>query len=123
MDTSPESVAATLDKWQKRLGLSDWVVSAKFETQEHLTGQAKTTIYDTTQIAKICLLSPGDRQESDPNDSDIELDILHELIHVRLWSIDPKNPDPSTHVLREQAIEWIAKALIETDRKEKVCQK
>lgn len=100
-----------LDKWKKRLGLSDWKISIEFNTQDHLDGQAKTRIYETSQVAKVFILSPEDRQKSDPNDSSIELDIVHELIHVRLWAIDPKDADRLTHALREQAIEWLARAL------------
>lgn len=106
-----------LSKWQKRLGLSDWEITAERAPQNHVSGQAKTTIYSESQIARIFLLDESDRQGSDPNDKDIEHDLIHELLHVRLWAIDPKKSDDNTHVLREQAIDWIAKALLSSDRK------
>ena len=108
-----------LKKWQQRLGLSDWDITVDFSTQEHISGQAKVTIYSASQKAKIFLLNENDRQKSDPNDQDIEFDLVHELLHIRLWSFDPLNAKGNDHILREQAMDWIARALIRTDRKAK----
>jgi hypothetical protein len=109
-----------LRKWQKRLGLSDWEIIIRYsDTHEMDGGPAKTKINDELQHADIRLLLPEDRQKNEPADKDIELDIIHELIHVRLWAIDPRTNDSLLHICREQAVEWIAKALITTARTEK----
>lgn len=108
-----------LEKWVTRLGLSDWDVTVKFSDGPDIDqNQGRTRIYYNTQKATIQIMRPEDRQSSDPNDSDIALDLLHELIHIRLWAIDPKDPDNNTHILREQAIDWIARALLSADRQE-----
>lgn len=112
-------ITQELKKWQKRLGLSDWDITVDFSPQDHLSGQAKATIYASTQKAKIFLLDETDRQKSDPNDQDMEFDLVHELIHIRLWSFDPREAKDNDNILREQAIDWITRALIQMDRKEK----
>lgn len=109
-----------LEKWKKRLGLSDWDITVQHrDAQDMNQSPARTIIRENMQHADIRIMDKTDRQKSDPADIDQELDLVHELIHVRLWAIDPKDPGPVTYTCREQAIEWIAKALIETDRKVK----
>jgi hypothetical protein len=106
-----------LKKWQGRLGLSDWDITIKIRDAQDMNQNVATTrVRENMQHADIRLMDKGDRQQSDPGDSDPELDLVHELVHVRLWSIDPVNAEGALHTCREQAIEWIAKALISTDR-------
>ncbi len=113
MDT--KKILAT---WQKRLGLSDWEIDITLESAIMTNnGQACTKIYATSQKAVMVVMQESDRQASDPNDNDIELDIIHELIHIRLWAIDPE-AEGILHTCREQAVEWIAKALTSLDRRE-----
>lgn len=107
-----------LKKWQKRLGLSDWIITVGKISQEHVSGQAKTTIWNESQTAKIFLLDEADRQKTDPNDQDIEHDLIHELLHIRLWSFDPMDAKGNDHILREQAIDWISRGLVLSDRGE-----
>ena len=107
-----------LDKWKSRLGLSDWDITVKFrDAQDMEQYPGKCKIRANIQHADIRLMAKDDRQKSDPSDVDPELDLVHELIHVRLWAIDPKNAEGALYTCREQAVEWIAKALIATDRK------
>ena len=106
-----------LQKWQTRLGLSDWKISIRFNDANDMDqNPAKTSIQTNIQNADMRVMCPEDRQYSDAGFADIELDIVHELIHIRLWSIDPLNAEGILYTCREQAIEWIAKALIESDR-------
>ena len=108
-----------LQKWQKRLGLMDWTINVRFSDwcdQNQASGRAHIKM--NIQFADIRLLALEDRQENDPCDTDPELDLVHELIHVRLWATDPSDAVGALHHCREQAIEWIAKALITTDRTE-----
>ena len=102
-----------LKKWQNRLGLIQWDISIKFlEARDIGYHEAKTMIYKNQERAVIRLMQEGDKQISERFNDTYELDILHELIHIRLWAIDPNDPDDNTHTLREQAFEWIAKALV-----------
>lgn len=106
-----------LKKWQKRLGLSDWDITIRFRDAQDMNQNCATTrIRANMQHADIRIMNEDDRQKSDPADSNQELDLVHELVHVRLWAIDPDGAEGVLHTCREQAIEWIAKALIESDR-------
>ncbi len=107
----------TLDKWKKRLGLSDWDISIDWrDAMDMQQKAAKTFINPSGQSAEIRILAMGDRQDCEKAEQDPELDIVHELVHVRLWAIDPQDPGDTLHICREQSIEWIARALIESDR-------
>jgi len=103
-------------KWQKRLGLLDWYITICFRDARDMDQYpARTKIQQNTQHADIRLMMPEDRQKSDPQDGNIELDIVHELVHVRLWAIDPLDAEGALYTCREQAIEWIARALISSE--------
>ena len=110
-----------LIKWQKRLGLQDWDITVDFRDARDMNQHpGKTAIQENIQTADIRIMALDDRQKCDPADADPELDIVHELVHIRLWSIDPpKNAERTLHICREQAIEWIAKALVKLDRRKK----
>lgn len=106
-----------LEKWQKRLGLSDWGISVRTRDARDMNQcPGHTKIQANIQRADVRLMRPEDRQACDPGDEDIELDLVHELIHIRLWSIDPSDASGALYTCREQAVEWIAKALIASDR-------
>jgi len=106
-----------LKKWQGRLGLSDWMISVQFKDCIDMNqSQGRTEIQKSNQYASIRLLQIEDRQKSDESENDPELDLVHELIHIRLWAIDPDVFEGALHICREQAIDWIAKALITSDR-------
>ena len=108
-----------LEKWKKLLGLTDWDIKISFRDALDLdTGPARSNHNPNLQTADIRILAMNDRQASHMSDSDPESDIVHELIHIRLWPIDPKENDIGRvhSICREQSIEWIAKALINLDR-------
>ena len=109
-----------LKKWKSRLGLSDWDITVKFRDAVDLDDNiAATIVRASLQSADMRLLNKGDRKASDPVAGDMELDLVHELVHVRLWAIDPTDAEGVLHQCREQAIEWIAKALVNLDRQNK----
>jgi len=106
-----------LKKWQSRLGLSDWNITIKFDTARNMNDNLGSTyLQNQVQMADIRIKALNDRQKSDSAENDPELDLVHELIHIRLWAIDPRDAEGVFHICREQAIEWIAKALITSDR-------
>ncbi len=113
--TQDEAEKALL-KWQKRLGLLDWKITICFRDARDMDQYpAKTKIQRHLQHADIRLMAMNDRQKSDPADGYPELDIVHELIHIRLWAIDPLDAEGALYTCREQAIEWIARALVNTE--------
>jgi len=106
-------------KWQPRLGLLDWDINIKFVDARTLNDNVASTKLSThLQRAFITVLDIEDRQKSS-KEHDIELDTVHELLHVRLWlqdSIINQRNNDYEDIIREQSIEHIARALITTDR-------
>ena len=108
-----------LKKWQKRLGLSDWSITIAFrDCRDMDNSTGKVLLQQNLQNADIRIMQESDRQKTDRADGDIELDVVHELVHIRLWAIDPRDAEGILYTCREQAVEWIAKALIKSDRNE-----
>mgnify|MGYP003958937009 FL=1 len=117
-----EDLKKIVKKWQPRLGLSDWTIKIRFSDMRAIDGLAQTTIQNNMQNADIQILQPGDRQASDMADHDIEQDVVHELVHVRLWMQDKvlaeRNIDIE-YTLREQSVDWLAKAMLIAERSNK----
>ena len=112
-----DKIKADLIKWKSRLGLSDWDITVEFKNaQDMRQNMGIAAIRENIQHAAIRLMKTEDRQQSEPGEDDIELDLVHELIHVRLWAVDQDDTKGVPHACKEQAIEWIAKVLIKTDR-------
>ena len=106
-------------KWQERLGLRGWHIKISFRNKHDLEGNpAASFIQKTTQNVSVRVLHPKDRQKSDAAYDSIELDIIHELLHVRLWALDVVEVDDTTQTLKEQAFDWIARAMLASERRE-----
>ena len=110
-----EYIKQALKKHQTLLGLSDWDITVGFFDARSLDQySAKTKIQPNVLCADIRLMDMADRQACDPADKDPELDLIHELIHVRLWAIDPtgkEDCEPTLYICAEQSIESIARAI------------
>jgi len=118
-----EDLKKIVKKWQPRLGLSDWTIKIRFVDLAAIDGcLGQTHIQNNMQNADIQILQPGDRQASDMADHDIEQDVVHELVHVRLWMQDKvlaeRNIDIE-YTLREQSVDWLAKAMLIAERSNK----
>jgi hypothetical protein len=104
---------AWLDKWQPRLKLSDWDIDIKYCDIGELKGDmARIEWDDGNQIAEISVL-PEDQYQTNKGMIlyDAEVSIVHELVHLRLSDIEPKE---GYH--EERAVNAIAQALVYTDR-------
>ena len=99
--STPEIVAY----WKEQLGLHSWDIRVKTEPAGERKGNAEGFIRPQIERADLVIFW-GDA-ESDP----FELTLLHELVHVRLWAIDPYEAEGALHYCREVAVEWIARAL------------
>jgi hypothetical protein len=119
-ETTDDDLKKILGKWQPRLGLSDWDISVSFRDARDMDQHpAKSHIQGALQRVDIRIMACNDRQACDPCDGDPELDLVHELVHIRLWAIDPPaEAERILHMCREQAIEWIARALVALDRRD-----
>lgn len=105
-----EELTSLVEYWKKRLGLHSWDITAEFCRRKdiHDEAVAAACIQEQLERAKISLSRIEDREDSeDP----IELDLLHELVHVRLWSIFPRKTDFVEGKCAESAVEWLARAL------------
>ncbi len=107
-------------KWQKILRLEDWDIRIELVRQYDLEpeDQARVKRLSTQRKAKIEIVDPGDYgpdQLSGPQD--IEQTIVHELVHVYFVGLDKFEGAAMT--LYEQAVDSLATALVNCDRKRK----
>ena len=70
-----------LQKWQNILRLRDWDIKLELVTKPwRKTGDVKIDQADKTAILLI--------NNCNPKQTDIETVIIHELLHIKLWSMD-----------------------------------
>ncbi len=102
--------------WQSRLGLQDWVITAKFvkegfsfETEGTLGG---CSVHSHKRKAWIEVLHPDHRnEETDP----IEETIVHELLHVMLPCDDLQlghDQKSGPFVVYERGVDQLARSLV-----------
>ena len=94
-----------LDYWKAQLGLHSWDIRVKREPRGERKGDAESFVRPQIERVDITIF------EREEGSDQIELILLHELVHVRLWAIDPYEADGVLHYCRESAIEWLARAL------------
>ncbi len=95
-----------LHLWQKRLHLEDWKIDVKI-----------VRIWDLEQVphrtATIKVLNPSDYElPKDKIPADMELSIVHELVHLHL-SVLPLNK--ATRGAEEQVVTMLADALVDLE--------
>ena len=116
--TSPRPVVTTekvhdwLHVWQKRLRLEDWKIDVKivrvWELEQGTLGHIDWSIPHKTATIKV--LNPADYElPKDKIPADIELSVVHELVHLHL-SVLPLNK--SSRNAEEQVVSMIADALV-----------
>ena len=70
-----------LAKWQKILRLMDWDIKLELVLEKwRKTGDVKVDQTDKTAILLI--------NNCNPKDTNIEMVIIHELLHIKLWAMD-----------------------------------
>ena len=98
-----------LRKWQKRLRLQDWDITAKYDDERVLDGQVGLTKFSSKyHHALIRILHPRDNFYTEPGTQNVELTLVHELVH--LW-ITPLGDHDSN--AEELVVEMLAKGLLE----------
>jgi len=107
-----EQVHDWLHIWQKRLRLEDWKVDVKivriWELEQGTLGHIDWSIPHKTATIKV--LNPADYElPKDKIPADMELSIVHELVHLHL-SVLPLNK--SSRNAEEQVVSMIADALV-----------
>lgn len=104
--------------WQKRLNISDWHVKVKIvrsAKMSHGSSMGEVDIFDQKSMAIVKLLDPIDWDGTPmiPK-QDMELTLVHELLHIRLYNVNTRSVVKTSVVLEEQAINALAWALAGT---------
>lgn len=118
--SSQDQLDAALAKWQKILRLQDWEIRASIVNAGDNGGNRGTcTVHFQLGAATIRISShdSGDSsKEWDHERKDMELTLVHELLHIPFHSFRPKE-DSLKHELWEQAIEKTAWNLVALERR------
>jgi hypothetical protein len=112
-------------KWQKLLRLQDWEIDCRFadsiETHDQ-TGKCRA--FPDRRQAIVRILRPEGFDLTDEftqafdDGVDPEMSLVHELIHIPLEKLLNEDPGEHEKVMQEQAIESIARALLDLDRRD-----
>jgi hypothetical protein len=107
-----EQVHDWLHLWQRRLRLEDWKIDVKivriWELEQGTLGHIDWSVPHKTATIKV--LNPADYElPKDKIPADIELSVVHELVHLHL-SVLPLNK--SSRTAEEQVVSMIADALV-----------
>lgn len=112
--------AARLAYWQKQLRLQDWDISVRIMRRHAMpratsVGSVQIEIY---RRANVLLLDPVDFHPDDwPADADLEISLVHELLHCAVYDAGTPTPDSAQDVGLERAIEALAILLVTLDRR------
>jgi len=100
--------------WQSVLGLSDWYIKVRVKRKYDLPPDSQGTCNWTysRMEAAVKILHPNDYDPGFLVPQDMELTLVHELVHIRHAPFQPA--DDNLH--HEQAVEAIAKALVALKR-------
>src|SRR6476660_10640149 len=109
---SNEQVHDWLHLWQKRLHLEDWKVEVRivriWDLEQGTLGHIDWSAAHKTAVIKV--LNPADYElPKDKVPADMELSIVHELVHLHLSAL-PLNK--SSRNAEEQVVSMIADALV-----------
>lgn len=103
--------------WQRVLRLQDWDVAVSMERRHALKRGVANAEIDIYRRAKIRLLDPVDIAPDDwAQDQDLEISIVHELLHLAFHDVGRPKDDSPEDVALERAIEATANALVRLDR-------
>lgn len=105
-------------KWQKRLGLTNWRISASYCGVEQMGNRdGSVSMTPESFLANIWIIVP-DHRIGHPMMRPTELLLIHEMLHLWIESFMPEqDKDEVRYVNAEQAINKIADALYYKDYK------
>lgn len=116
---SQEQLNTALAYWQDILRLRDWKLKAEIAREKKMSQlgrQAEVSVDEQHKYARIWLMSPEDFPEDVGWEQDHEESLVHELLHVHLWVLEPDKEDPRGDIPEEQAINSIVSGLIRLKR-------
>lgn len=115
-----EQLKAKCAEWQKILRLEDWTIftgiyrSRDFKTEN---SQAEIEPFLQKRMAKIRILDPVDYEPTCWTPQDMEISLVHELLHIHLFKLFADRADESRQIAEEQAIEAISNGLVDLYRR------
>ena len=110
-------IGERLQTWQERMNLKDWDIRVELVRADHLEPRTLGNVHWDTDMKKatIGVLSPLDYQL--PHNAmlaDMEVTIVHELVHIELASLPRSDASRRTE---ERAVDEIASALLRLARR------
>lgn len=113
-----EELRAKCIEWQKILRLQDWIITLVIsrERNMNLKGNAEIEATLPKRMATIRILDPLDYPPNRVESQDMELSLVHELLHIHLFPLFADREDEMRMVAEEQAIEAISRGLIALKR-------
>lgn len=116
-----EQLQAKCLEWQKLLRLQDWHVKVYVKRDRDLMLGKKAGVCRWTiakKMAIIQVLDPTDYDPDTPWEQDMELTLVHELLHLHLAPFDNFEDSPLETAV-EQAVESISEGLVTLRRAQK----
>ena len=109
-----EELTALCIEWQERLGLSHWRIAVQICRAREMPVpdvQATSDISLQMEYALISILDPVDYPSS-PFEQDMEVTLVHELLHIPLLYITDPDRASLEHTYLEAFIERTARLLV-----------
>lgn len=107
--------------WQGVLGLRDWTVRAtlsrRYEFDED-DQQGLCEVHENNRYARIWVLSHEDYSAYASFPQDHEETLVHEMLHIHLHPLEPKDYDERLEIAKEQAVNAISVGLASLKRKQ-----
>lgn len=115
---SVKQLGNLLTYWQKAMKLSDWDVRLKIVRQHDLLEGTQAMIESNHdhRIATVSICDPHDYQPQEFWPQDMEVSLVHELVHLTFWWLNPEK-ESLQQTLEEQSVEAVAQALVEQRRR------
>ena len=116
-----EQLAERLEYWAERLRLQDWDFHIQIVRERDMrmdNTQAHIEILPAKKLARISVLDPVDYEPDCWNEQDMEISLVHELLHIHFDGIGSReNNEDDPRLLQEEiAVNTLSHALVNLDR-------
>ncbi|GIO33249.1 hypothetical protein J2TS6_43900 [Paenibacillus albilobatus] len=115
-----EELRAKCAEWQKILRLQDWIVDVGISRRRDMNlenAQAEIVPSLQKRMASVRILDSVDYPPDCSEPQDMELSLVHELLHIHLFPLFADREDEMRLIAEEQAIEAISRGLVYLYRK------
>lgn len=117
---SSEELQSSLEVWQQRLRLQDWIIKARVARGKEFSDdnrQGEVSWILTKKMATILILDPIDYPPDAMLSQDMENCLVHELLHLHFAPISESESGGLLNVAVEQAIESITSGIMSSIRR------